>query len=200
MKHKKRIAVCVVIAGLGLWILTAHAALDGGPQEKGAVPERVFFASGETALRPESETLLANVAEQIKRHPGQQVSVRGYTDSAEAAKGGPELARARIEAVLRRLADHGVFVGDFQIEARGAADPWGDNGDAEGRALNRRVDIFRRLPPAAGESTDQATAAIEVPNAAYTFQPILEGNSVMHEFVVRNTGRAELEIRKVRTG
>ena len=200
MKHKKRIAAYAAIAGLGLWILTAYAVPDGGPQEKGTLPERVFFASGETALKPEFEALLAKLAEQIKTHSDQRVSIKGYTDSTETANGGLKLARARIEAVLRRLADRGVSVGDVQIEARGTADPWGDNGDAEGRALNRRVDIFRHLPPVEAASTDRATAAIDVPNTAYTFQPTLEGTSIVHEFVVRNTGRAELEIRKVRTG
>ncbi len=50
-----------------------------------------------------------------------------------------------------------------------------------------------------------AGAAQAAPNAEavdpnYRFDPVLDGAEVVHEFVIRNTGDAPLEIEKVKTG
>jgi hypothetical protein len=48
---------------------------------------------------------------------------------------------------------------------------------------------------------EQAPAPrIEIPALEYTFEPVAEGETVVQDFVVRNTGASELEIYKVRTG
>ncbi len=45
-----------------------------------------------------------------------------------------------------------------------------------------------------------AAPRIEIPQARRTFAPVVEGETVDHEFVLRNLGDAELEIYQVRTG
>ena len=41
---------------------------------------------------------------------------------------------------------------------------------------------------------------IEFPQTQHTFAPVVEGETVMYEFEVRNQGDAELEIYAVRSG
>jgi len=38
------------------------------------------------------------------------------------------------------------------------------------------------------------------PDSIYQFQPVLEGEDIVHDFIVRNTGTAELVIENVKTG
>ncbi len=54
----------------------------------------------------------------------------------------------------------------------------------------------------AGMAGAEATPApkIAFDESKYAFSPVVEGETVAHEFVVRNLGDAELEIFKVRTG
>lgn len=56
------------------------------------------------------------------------------------------------------------------------------------------------LAASAGAAEPAAVPRIEMPSLAFTFEPVAEGETVVHDFVVRNTGEAELEIHKVRTG
>lgn len=42
--------------------------------------------------------------------------------------------------------------------------------------------------------------AVVVPSPVYRFEPVIEGAEIVHEFVVRNTGSAPLEIQAVETG
>ncbi len=48
----------------------------------------------------------------------------------------------------------------------------------------------------AAQPSPKAVAAAE----SYDFGTVLEGNDVIHEFVVKNTGDAPLDIQNVRTG
>jgi len=60
--------------------------------------------------------------------------------------------------------------------------------------------VWMVLTGIAGATAPAAVPHIEIPSLAYTFDPVAEGEAVVHDFVVRNTGEAELEIYKVRTG
>jgi len=42
--------------------------------------------------------------------------------------------------------------------------------------------------------------SIVVPESRYTFQPVLDGTEIIHDFVIQNKGDGPLEIEKVRTG
>ena len=38
------------------------------------------------------------------------------------------------------------------------------------------------------------------PETSHEFSPVLEGNSVVHEFVIQNKGTATLKVERVKTG
>jgi hypothetical protein len=49
------------------------------------------------------------------------------------------------------------------------------------------------------------TAAAEAPDAVavepvFEFKPVLDGDEVVHDFVIQNKGSADLEIQRVQTG
>jgi hypothetical protein len=46
----------------------------------------------------------------------------------------------------------------------------------------------------------KATAKAVAVNPVFEFEPVLEGETVAHQFIIKNTGTAELKILKVRTG
>jgi OOP family OmpA-OmpF porin len=114
--------------------------------EKGElVLEGVSFKSGSDQLTDESRVVLDEVAESLKAWPDVKVEIGGYTDSQGAAAGNLALSQKRAESVRRYLVAAGVSA--FQLEAKGygEANPIADNGTAEGRAQNRRVEL-KRLP------------------------------------------------------
>ncbi len=66
------------------------------------------------------------------------------------------------------------------------------------------------LPAAAGWAADAKSekAATELldaplavlPESRYEFEPVADGTRVVHDFVIKNKGKAVLKIEKVRTG
>ena len=47
---------------------------------------------------------------------------------------------------------------------------------------------------------DDAEPAAFFPQTLYEFSPVLDGEKVVHEFVVQNKGKATLNIERVKTG
>ncbi len=56
-------------------------------------------------------------------------------------------------------------------------------------------------PLSADTSTStQSTARIDIVEPGFEFDPAIEGDVITHEFTIRNTGTAPLEILKIQTG
>ncbi|HMA85934.1 MAG TPA: hypothetical protein VKN73_09540 [Desulfosalsimonadaceae bacterium] len=53
---------------------------------------------------------------------------------------------------------------------------------------------------AASAMAAQAAPKALTPTESYQFGTVLEGNDVIHDFVIQNTGDAALDIKDVRTG
>ncbi len=49
-------------------------------------------------------------------------------------------------------------------------------------------------------STDGKVPKAEFPELLYTFNEVLEGDDILHDFIVKNVGDAVLEITKVKPG
>lgn len=102
-----------------------------------------LFSSGSAELNNTAIVLVEKVARELARHPG-QITVTGYTDNQPIRSirfpSNWQLSTERAEHVGQRIAR---FLPNTAIatEGAGAANPIAPNNTAEGRALNRRVEI-----------------------------------------------------------
>jgi chemotaxis protein MotB len=114
--------------------------------------DRVLFDSGQASLKPEAAPLLGEIGNLLnvdRRHP---IVVEGHTDNVPIASAqfpsNWELSTARATTVVRFLIGRGVDRN--RLSASGYADlhPIASNATAQGRQLNRRVEIvLQRLNP-----------------------------------------------------
>lgn len=119
--------------------------------------EDILFPSGSAELSPAGRAVIAKVAEQIVKVPD-RVQVQGHTDSVPIAgalaarfPSNWELGGARGAAVVRSLAENGVAGDRLSAVSFAEFAPVAPNDTAEGRALNRRIEI--RLLPLEGGAT-----------------------------------------------
>lgn len=131
----------------------------------------ILFRSGQVNLEPYGIGVLKKVSAQLRQFP-QRVEVQGHSDDVPlsnrlAARWGSnwELAAARATQVVRLFETEGVDPSRLRAVSYGQHAPVADNGSAEGRAKNRRIEI-RLIPieepiaadaPLASESESAAT-------------------------------------------
>ncbi|WZB74661.1 OmpA family protein [Achromobacter insuavis] len=105
------------------------------------IPSNVSFDTDKTALKPALLPVLDSVARSLNQHPELRAKVVGHTDSTGALAHNQTLSVNRARSVTDYLSRQGVAATRLTIEGR-LNDPIGDNATADGRALNRRVEIY----------------------------------------------------------
>jgi OOP family OmpA-OmpF porin len=73
-----------------------------------------------------------------------QVQVQGHTDSIGTKSYNDALSMRRAQAVKTYLVNKGVQKERLSLEGFGFSKPVAPNNTAEGRALNRRVELHRK--------------------------------------------------------
>jgi OmpA-OmpF porin, OOP family len=110
---------------------------------------QVQFETNTAVIRPESDSLLEEVAALLRTHPELlRVEVQGHTDSAGTPDFNQRLSQERAQAVMAWLVAHGVEPTRLSATGHGETVPLGDNATEEGRAKNRRVEfkVLERRP------------------------------------------------------
>jgi OOP family OmpA-OmpF porin len=107
----------------------------------------IHFDTDSAMLRPDSAPALAAVLGLIKNRPGSHWVISGHTDNQGSVEHNQKLSEARAGSVIAWLKAHGVTEDRLAPEGFGASRPVADNETANGRALNRRVEVA--LGPAA---------------------------------------------------
>jgi len=112
--------------------------------------QEILFPSGGWELDQAGREVIERVASRI-RDEGAGILVEGHTDNVQLSAGlkrrfptNWELAAARAAGVVRILADAGVSPERLQAISRGPFVPIADNETAEGRRMNRRIQILLR--------------------------------------------------------
>ena len=100
------------------------------------------FASGQSSLKLEARQNLQRVVEFVSRFPDKSVLIEGHSDSQGSANLNQVLSQRRAEAVRDALIQDGVPAARLTAVGQGKDRPVADNGSAEGRARNRRVEII----------------------------------------------------------
>jgi outer membrane protein OmpA-like peptidoglycan-associated protein len=101
----------------------------------------ILFASGKDSLRPEAINNLNQIAEIIKKYPEDRLRIVGHTDSDGSDALNATLSEKRAKSVRDQLIKAGFpqeFASTFGM---GEAQPIASNTTADGKQLNRRVEI-----------------------------------------------------------
>ncbi len=114
-----------------------------------SLPSAFLFDLGSAALRAESLPVFRNLSEVLKALPDTFIEVRGHTDAEVLGdttrfRDNYDLSYFRADAVVRQIHAGGVPLEQFEIVACGPNQPLASNTSPEGRAANRRVEIYVR--------------------------------------------------------
>ena len=102
----------------------------------------VLFNTGSYQLSPAAQAALAKVAYNLGQFPDTDVTVVGYTDNTGTQAINDKLSLERADAVMNYLINAGVSASRLKAVGRGWNDPIASNATPEGRAQNRRVEIY----------------------------------------------------------
>ena len=105
------------------------------------LPQDILFAVDSTQLTGALQNDLRAVAASLNRYPDTTVNVIGHTDNTGDAGYNQDLSERRAQAVSSVLINAGVAPQRIRSIGRGENAPIATNQTAEGRALNRRVEI-----------------------------------------------------------
>lgn len=101
----------------------------------------IHFDTNSSKLRPDSLSALNAVLGLVKNHPDSRWIISGHTDNQGNAALNQPLSEARAKSVVAWLKQHGADVSRLEPRGFGATRPVADNATANGRALNRRVEV-----------------------------------------------------------
>jgi outer membrane protein OmpA-like peptidoglycan-associated protein len=109
----------------------------------------ILFDYNSSALRPESRTTLDQLGANFRQYPDNRILVEGHTDSVGSDAFNQKLSEQRASNVADYLIDRGVAASKVIVYGYGELRPKASNDTAEGRQLNRRVEIHIQAPPQA---------------------------------------------------
>jgi outer membrane protein OmpA-like peptidoglycan-associated protein len=102
----------------------------------------VLFEFNKSELKPGSARNLLPLADVLKERTDQTVLIEGHTDSVGTQAYNLILSEKRAQSVERYLVEQGIDIGRITTKGLGPDFPVADNASAEGRQLNRRVEVI----------------------------------------------------------
>lgn len=105
------------------------------------MPGNVTFDSDSTQVKGSFNSVLESVAEVLKEYQSTMIQVAGHTDSTGGDRYNMLLSQQRAQAVANTLGGFGVDTVRMDVVGFGETQPIANNGSAEGRERNRRVEL-----------------------------------------------------------
>jgi len=111
-------------------------------QLKLQIPSDVSFDTGRADIKSNLRPILDQFASGLSSQPNTVVRIIGHTDSVGSDAINDPLSLQRAQSTRDYLSARGVSPGRVSIEGRGQREPIATNATADGRAQNRRVEIY----------------------------------------------------------
>jgi outer membrane protein OmpA-like peptidoglycan-associated protein len=116
--------------------------IEGAQVEKVTFESGILFATNSSTLNTESRASLDKFAESLLNNPDTDVKIYGHTDSTGNDQINNPLSQRRAESVYNYLVSKGVSGSRMIAQGFGSTQPVADNNTVEGRAQNRRVEVY----------------------------------------------------------
>ncbi len=117
----------------------------------------ILFPTNGTTLSANAKTDLTKFATSLINNPGTNVQIYGYTDDTGTLAVNERVANGRADAVRNYLLNSGVAATRLSAEGLPMQDYIASNSTAEGRAQNRRVEVYITASKEMIEQANQGT-------------------------------------------
>ena len=111
-------------------------------QLKLQIPSDVSFDTGRADIKSNLRPILDQFANGLSSQRNTEVRIIGHTDNVGSDAVNDPLSLQRAQSTRDYLAAHGVNPSRVRTDGRGEREPIATNATADGRAQNRRVEIF----------------------------------------------------------
>jgi len=101
----------------------------------------IFFDTGKSTLRSESNAELDRLVKLMKDVPNLKIEISGHTDNTGSAKLNNKLSQDRAQAVVNYLKAKGIAANRMTAKGYGSTQPIASNGNSAGRQQNRRTEF-----------------------------------------------------------
>lgn len=101
----------------------------------------IFFDTGKSTLRAESNSELERLVKLMKDVPSLKIEISGHTDNTGSATLNNTLSQDRAQAVVNYLTGKGVAANRMTAKGYGSSNPIASNASADGRQENRRTEF-----------------------------------------------------------
>ena len=121
----------------------------GCPKKKVEKLEGISFKSGSATVNANAKRILKGVAQKLKEdeaYKDLKIVIQGHTDNRGKAKKNLKLSDRRAKAVMKQLTKFGVAKNRIKAVGLGSTCPVDDNSTAEGREMNRRIEMHFVTP------------------------------------------------------
>jgi outer membrane protein OmpA-like peptidoglycan-associated protein len=106
------------------------------------IPQPVYFEFDAYVLTDSAKLQLKALADTLLLYPEAQLALAGHTDAVGSLVYNKTLAKRRVQAVREFLQQAGIATSRLQSQDWGELRPIADNGLPQGRAANRRVELW----------------------------------------------------------
>jgi OmpA-OmpF porin, OOP family len=126
-------------------VANADAFLDDLKRTGHAAVYGIYFDTGKSTLKPESEQSVAEIAKLLKKEMSLNLYVVGHTDNVGGLESNMKLSQDRAAAVVEALVKtHGIPAARLKSFGNGPYAPVESNDTEEGKARNRRVELVKQ--------------------------------------------------------
>lgn len=147
--HEARLRQAVVDSPISLRRDESRLAL--------VIPGNTGFTTGSSTLGPDVAEPLATVAAVLSEFDRTLITVNGHTDNSGTSTFNQQLSQQRAMAVARFFRQQGIHAERLVALGHGEKQPLADNETAEGRATNRRTEIF--IEPVVADKESRAVSS-----------------------------------------
>jgi outer membrane protein OmpA-like peptidoglycan-associated protein len=102
----------------------------------------ILFSTGKSNLSDASKKALLSFANSLKNTAETDVTIYGHTDNTGSREVNQKVSLERAQSVANFLNQNGIATSRITVKGLAFDQPVADNATAEGRAQNRRVEVF----------------------------------------------------------
>ena len=169
-------------------LITSNLLADDRTGER-SILEGVYFDQGSSVLKKSVLPFLQPVLDEMKSDPSLRISIESHVDSSGDPDSDLKLTRNRAETISNWLVAQGLD--ESRVHPMGFGSSQSVDIIDGGTEKNTRIEIVK---------TRQGIPIANYLTIQYQFEPVVDGIEVRHDYIIRNTGTAELLIKEVKTG